>query len=284
MADSLEVRVPHLRQMRRWDCGYTAILMVLPAYAEDEGGHSFLNTHSGVYARETSSRRRGSAQKKAVDELVGLAGTQSSWTIDLAAVLGVLDVPCVFATSAPGVSPDYASQPFYASSFADDTVRVEALFDAAHDNGIHVFPTSLPLDIIRSHVVSKGPAIVLVNGRLLDCTDCHSVGIGSILGPAGGLLPDPCGMCSTAGEILVSWVLGIARNLLPEAYLGHYIVVLRIDNGSVWYRDPAVGHDLCSISVDMFNAARSAFGTDDDVLLIGADPEDYVYSDDDEMS
>ena len=57
---------------------------------------------------------------------------------------------------------------------------------------------------------------------------------------------------------------------------GHYVVVCGYDRVSDHYliRDPdprMSGMGLCCISRPLFNAARKAFGTDEDLLLISAE-------------
>jgi hypothetical protein len=53
-------------------------------------------------------------------------------------------------------------------------------------------------------------------------------------------------------------------------YAGHFIVVIGFDctNRIVFYRNPSVTKCLSYISEDNFELARTAYGTDEDILFV----------------
>lgn len=213
--------VPHVRQSQSWDCGLACVEML--------------------------ARSRGIRNCSLLD-LVRIAGTQSTWTIDLAFVLRSLGVAVSMCTSSPGVRAEYEEDAFYKDGFVDDAVRVRELFVRAADYGIDVRTSVLDADRLLAHVAYRGPAIVLVNARLLRCEDC----------------------CSRALRSCLRCVYLLSGN--GSAYFGHYVLVVGYSDagGSVLYHDPSKTHRLCRTPVEEFDNARHAFGTDDDVLLIDA--------------
>lgn len=125
---------------------------------------------------------------------------------------------------------------FYAKTFSDDSKRVNALFDQAESKGICVEKRRVSTDEMLSHIRSGGLAIVLVDGsRLTESKWYHAI------------LPAK-----------------------KPAYHGHFVVLCGVDTsrGIVRFADPSTSQPVCECSVDRFDDARDAHGTDNDIILI----------------
>mmetsp|Transcript_10648 Transcript_10648/g.32017 ORF Transcript_10648/g.32017 Transcript_10648/m.32017 type:complete len:266 (+) Transcript_10648:116-913(+) len=60
-----------------------------------------------------------------------------------------------------------------------------------------------------------------------------------------------------------------------DDYTGHYILLIGLDDrGHVLYRDPAAADPILAIAPELLHTARTAHGTDDDLILIETDDED----------
>lgn len=172
----------------------------------------------------------------------------SVWTIDLAYLLKKYDVPHVFYTITLGVDSGYAEEEFYRKVLDVDQERVQKRFEDAADYSIKVIQRSLSLDEILDHISTQQPAIVLVDSNLLHCDSC-----GLSLFKGGSLSMWPC--CSAKGS-----------------YNGHFIVICGYNHNTqkILYRNPTHKNRICLTSYNEFETARHAYGTDDDIILLGS--------------
>ena len=100
---AVHTRVEHVRQERKWDCGLACVIMVLRA--------------GGIH--------------KTRPELAKMAGTSSTWTVDLAYIMRSCGAKFVFLTMMEGVREDYSAEAFYRDDLDADRLRVEKLFRGA---------------------------------------------------------------------------------------------------------------------------------------------------------
>ena len=155
---------------------------------------------------------------------------QSIWTVDLFAYLFERGVDVSFTTTTLGVSPAHAGTPFY-KALAVDSVRVNALF--ARYAGPRITAASVPVEGVAAAICAGAVVLALVDRRFMHCEQCG------------------CTCVSTE-------------------YAGHYVVVDGYDEarGVFSYMDPGVLAARCTISSAMFDTARRAPGTDEDLLFI----------------
>ncbi|KAG0056369.1 guanylyl cyclase domain-containing protein 1 [Gryganskiella cystojenkinii] len=242
--------VPHITQDGNWDCGLACVAMIANAL----GAHLSLA------------------------EVTLHCSVESVWTIDLAYLLRKLsndqvNVPKInfskrtqpqlvvpnlspgreegwdftYYTSTLGVDAAHSREKFYRKTFDDDQKRVNALFDGADAANIRVIELELPLDDFKRFLYcGKYGIVTLVNQRLLKCRQCL----------------EKSAFCScNSGSLgsLVQWMKGFR-------YIGHFIVLVAYDptTDTFYYRDPAIGDDLCSISGLDLEDARNSSGTDHD--------------------
>ncbi|KAI8816178.1 Guanylyl cyclase [Fimicolochytrium jonesii] len=168
------------------------------------------------------------------------ADADGLWTIDLAYLLrkfGVRDF--TYYTSYIGVNQRYTHSLFYARTLPSDRRRIHALFQRAAENRVRVVAHTLPvLDIVRFVDSGLYACVVLVDLRRLRCRWCSG------------------------------WTKRFWRGLWD--FIGHYILLVAYDEStdSFLYRDPGTHEELCAVSVDGFEAARKAVGTDCDVVVV----------------
>ncbi|KAF9114981.1 guanylyl cyclase domain-containing protein 1 [Mortierella sp. AM989] len=240
--------VPHINQESNWDCGLACVAMVCNAL----GAHLSLA------------------------EVTMHCCVDSVWTIDLAYLLRKLSndqvsVPppsfiqrpqllipnlspgrdegwdFTYYTSTIGVNSAHSKEKFYRKSFDDDQKRVNALFDNADAANIRVIELALPLDDFKRFLYCRQYAIItLVNQRLLRCPQCL----------------EKSAFCSCSMGTLGS----IVQRMKGFRYVGHFIVLVAYEPNEdlFYYRDPAVGDDLCSVSASDLEHARNSTGTDHD--------------------
>ncbi|XP_023942016.2 protein GUCD1 [Bicyclus anynana] len=156
---------------------------------------------------------------------------QSTWTIDLCYLLKRFHIKHRMYTSSQA-----ANNRCHSKEIVD---RVRNRFTNAPYNGIKVMDGVLSTKQLTAHVVTAGPAIALVDAALLSC--------------------DWCKHNSLQSEF---------RRIFGGIYQGHYIVVVGWSAGKLLYHNPARKHQLCATTLKRLHAARSAPGTDYDVILI----------------
>ncbi|KAL1825148.1 hypothetical protein ACET3Z_011926 [Daucus carota] len=135
------VDVPHINQLRTWDCGLNCVLMILKTLG-------FNNC--------------------TIEELDTLCSLTSIWTIDLAFLLQKFAVSFSYFTVTLGVNPEYSTEIYYKEQLPDDLVRVDSLFQKAKDAGINIERRSISREQLSLLVLSgRYIAIALVNQFLL---------------------------------------------------------------------------------------------------------------------
>jgi len=175
---------------------------------------------------------------------------ESTWTIDLCYVLYRFNVPFKYTTVTLGVDPGYVKENFYDKVLAKDTYRVNSRFEQAESKGIIIEKRSVSVDEILDHLDSHGPVIVLTNANLLTCSRCDT-GYST------------CYSRSCFSSCVVR-------------YQGHYIVLVGHDNTEVLYRNPTMKDTLCSMPFTVLEEARTAYGTDEDVVFLFSDNREIM--------
>lgn len=193
-------RIPRFLQVESWDCGLTCVSMLLPNHPS-------------------------------TSELSKRVGTQSIWTIDLAALVVTEEVVTsvkLFTTNA-GVLDIYENMSYYSKTFKEDKERVERLLAEAEARGIEVEETSISSDRLIS--ILKGVdtyAIVLVDNSKLH---------------------------RQSGGYQGHYILVLGYQETSKSF--------------VYYNPGATGHRGASVvHRDLLDIARTAEGTDQDILVI----------------
>ncbi len=164
------------------------------------------------------------------------AGTTSLWTIHLSSLLRARGVVHFYATTCAGVNQDLKSMLFYRRHIENDSESVLALFDEAHKAGIKIVEYSFSVEAWKHAIMTRRIVIILlVDTRALRCVECGCM----------------------------------KRNWLSCGFTGHYVVVFAydIEKEAFAYHDPASHCHVCWMRPLDFDKARSAKGTDEDVLV-----------------
>ncbi|XP_013780038.1 protein GUCD1-like isoform X2 [Limulus polyphemus] len=149
-SDVVEVALPHIKQRFSWDCGISALLMVL-----GEDNRYFL---------------RNNLREISLKEGFG----RSTWSIDLAYLLRRFQVDHLYCTITFGVHPEFKNEEFYKQTLTSDVQRVNEKFEQAYENYVQVQQRSVDIKEILDHLRNGFPAIVLVNANELACDVCAS--------------------------------------------------------------------------------------------------------------
>ena len=173
-----------------------------------------------------------------LEEMMKIAGTKSVWTVDLAYILSRYSVDFTFYTVTDGVRPEYGAEAFYQVDIDADQVRVNKLFETATSLNIRVDKRSVDVKEILECVNKGGMAITLVDKRLL---------------PTG------------------STIARLIQQHVAVGFVGHYVIVCGYNRRTrcVLITDPACGEGRTPVPIAEYEAARKAFGTDEDLLLVG---------------
>jgi len=142
----------HHTQRSTWDCGLSCICMLIPADSADD-----LQKNMNVICAEEYKN-------------------QSTWTIDLCYILKHYSVNHKFCTKTIGVDPSLSSESFYSKTLSMNEDRVNKRFETAASEGIAIEKVIVELEVLLNHLELHGPAIVLTNGSLLNCSECVSLG------------------------------------------------------------------------------------------------------------
>ncbi|CAK9171815.1 unnamed protein product [Ilex paraguariensis] len=143
------VEVPHINQLRMWDCGLACVLMVLRAVG--------INNCS-------------------IQELEEVCSTTSIWTVDLAYLLQKFSVPFSYFTVTLGANPNFSVETFYKEQLPNDLVRVDMLFQKALEAGINIQCGSISGEQISLLILSgKYIAIALVDQYKLSWSSLEDV-------------------------------------------------------------------------------------------------------------
>lgn len=175
-----------------------------------------------------------------------MCSTHSVWSIDIAYLLHSYRVDTTFFTVTRGVRPEYRKQEFYRRQLAEDTKRVNELFENADKNGVKVIQRPVQLSDIRRAVQEKQMLVlVLMDKRVIRCCMCDRSGSAQRQGLFSA--------CSSSG------------------FLGHYILLYAYNahTDKFLMKDPASLRETCVIAADVLEEARVAYGTDQDILFIG---------------
>ena len=138
--------MPHVRQIREWDCGVACVHMVM--------------------------RFHDAAARGRTIDLKAFDVTKSVWTIDLLNIMASYGLRTRLCTTVLGARAEYAQDSFYADEFSRDEKRVSALFDGAAARGLRVEQRIVPLDELLAGIDAGNCAIVLVNSRTMRCFNC----------------------------------------------------------------------------------------------------------------
>lgn len=171
----------------------------------------------------------------------------STWTIDLCYILQKFNVQHLYLTKTIGVDPSYSQHSYYTKIIDKDEQRITAKFKDAESHGITVEQRTIPFIEIIRHLAHQGPVIILTNASLLRCDICKKDTIERM----------GCSFLNKIGKL--------------RHYAGHYVVLCGFDlkRKKVFYLNPeATGGHVCSSSFESMDKARTAFGTDEDVILI----------------
>ncbi|GBG27102.1 Protein GUCD1 [Hondaea fermentalgiana] len=175
-----------------------------------------------------------------------LVQTRSVWTIDLAFAIRELGIPLVMYTTSTRVDTrEYSGMDFY-KEVESDQARVNARFERAAEAGIRVDERPLPRAELQSIVSANAlqMAIVLVDVTVLRNAE-RSYGRKVL-------------------DFVVSAVAG-------HQFAGHYLLVIGYIAPFYEVRDPASSRPSTMVHEDVLERARSAPGTDDDILVLGED-------------
>ena len=167
---------------------------------------------------------------------------KSTWTIDLLYLLHQLGIHAALYTKTIGCSPIYEDVPYYEGLIHRDRERVDKLFT---DEASNVKVGSVEWSTMKTHLIEQQiPCVVLVDANKLKCYTCQTV-----------------------FDRLFHKIASISSS----SYQGHYILVIgyQIDDSDefIRYVDPAKNEKFCTTTKTNFDLARTAFGTDEDVIL-----------------
>eukprot|EP00887_Chlorella_sp_A99_P003350 scaffold26.g3350.t1 len=220
--------------------------------------------------------------------LARLCGTQSVWTIDLAHLLAGQGAPQVrLLTVTIGANAAYSTERFYSAHIEQDAARVGRLFQEAESAGIHVEQRSVSLQLLQRWAADgRHLLILLVDKSILLGADgtqgSEPVAPGeAAVWARGTLLPQAAHMpAPRASELRTAQEQdGSQEQMLPQQpgrpeFTGHYVVVCSYDPGADAFclRDPAAAAESTWVPSGRLEAARKAFGTDEDLLLVEAAP------------
>jgi len=168
---------------------------------------------------------------------------KSTWTIDLLHLLHQSDIQAILYTITIGCSSTYENVPYYESFIDEDRERVEKLFI---NKALNVKNESIVWLDLKKHLIEQRiPCLVLVDANKLECCTCKK---------------------TTFHRLIDKFFPTI-----NSSYQGHYILVIGFinneNNDFIRYVDPARIDGFCTTTKENFNLARTAFGTDEDIIL-----------------
>eukprot|EP00736_Rhodelphis_marinus_P011251 Rmarinus@m.4592 len=216
--------------------------------------HQSHNWDCGLACSEMALRFWG-YENCSLKTLQEACGTKSVWTIDIAYLLQLFGLECELRTMILGVHPDYKNESYYVKDWDTDALRVNSLFQSAEEHGITVVKGHVSDEEIICHLGKYGLAIVLVDRSKLSCTDAAT------------------SSSSSSSSSLYS-VGSLWSALQRKAFVGHYVLIVGhcTASQSFFLKDPACSHGWCEVPCRMLRAARTAFGTDEDILFLHAPP------------
>jgi hypothetical protein len=274
-APSVKQLVEPFAQRWNWDCGIACCFMVLRAREAAQRAQQRLSGQeqlAAMLALQPAASPRG---LPTYEELVAEMGTRSVWTIDLAHALARRGLPPLFFTTCAGVAQHHAGVDYYSAQLDSDRPRVNALFAAAAERGIRVRVEALSdaqlVELLRSE---RSLAICLVDAHVLNASE-----------PVASDAEAAAAGCNVRSGEDASGAASAAK------YQGHYVLLLDVSQSGkeaalaedgeeaesargrllVSFIDPFAAKGEArrrSVTLDKLRAARSAAGTDDDVLVL----------------
>ncbi|KAL0018589.1 hypothetical protein WJX77_002963 [Trebouxia sp. C0004] len=182
--------------------------------------------------------------------LRSLCSTTSVWTVDLAHLMRHFGLDVTLATIMVGANPGYFREGFYMENMEEDQCRVTQLFKEAERAGINVDQRSVPLKELQACMLAGSHLIIALVDKQRLCNGLMWSRPASLQIGGANRMPIICGY--------------------GEAYTGHYVVICgyNADTDSFILQDPAAG--CCNITVTsaIFENARKAYGTDEDLLIV----------------
>ena len=155
-----------------------------------------------------------------------------------------------------------------------DQKRVHDLFSAAKNYNIRIVPMTILIDDLKKFLYNPDhddiipySCILLLDATLLNCKICHHKAVQKqsffkrVLRFFHRLNLNCFSSTSQSRSVTQS------RN---DDFVGHYILLVGYDreNDLFYYRDPGCDEGLCCIDSDSLDVARSAIGTDHDVIVV----------------
>ena len=150
---------------------------------------------------------------------------------------------------------------FYQKALARDSRRVADRFkDALARKPFEVRQAGASVDTISSHLKAHGPCIVLVNANLMR-PGCQNHAFQRLF----------FGGCCSGG----SDSRCVHDGDRSAAFQGHFILVVGCDEAAkkIIYHNPSRPQGPSDISFDVFDLARKAHGTDEDVIYLYRDKD-----------
>jgi hypothetical protein len=169
---------------------------------------------------------------------------QSTWTIDLLYLLHQLNIRAILYTITIGCSPTYENVPYYETFIDKDRERIDRLFQTEMSN---IKIGSIEWKELKQHLVEhRTPCLVLVDANKLNCSTC--------------------------AKSTFNWLMDRLLPTLHSSYQGHYVLVIGFtindeNTELIRYVDPGKDDEFCTTTVENFNQARTAFGTDEDIIF-----------------
>mmetsp|Transcript_23235 Transcript_23235/g.36975 ORF Transcript_23235/g.36975 Transcript_23235/m.36975 type:complete len:235 (-) Transcript_23235:4617-5321(-) len=220
--------ISHVFQEGDWDCGLACVRMVLRA------------VFPGVETRATSSRA-----------LTKIVQTRNIWTTHF-------NVPFVYYTTMRNEIDKslYTGMPFYSDIGVADEKRVNAYFKEVPKRGFEIVRRSLTNQEFRKTLLGDIPLNVnnVVNNN-------HGI--------RGAIVLVDIHMLYPRSQLDADFFFRTVPRT-SNAYIGHFVVVTGYDEakGMYAYLDPVGPQHTQYVCESVFEKARKAPGTDEDVIFI----------------
>eukprot|EP01047_Picozoa_sp_COSAG01_P029006 COSAG01_NODE_1972_length_8757_cov_109.482559_4_plen_351_part_00 len=226
---------------------------------EGEGGQPLACVHTPVHHIQQAFKwdcglacvlmaLRANGIHKTRQDLVKMAETTSIWTVDLAYIMRRCGLAFSFYTVMEGVRDSYSEEVFYAQDLDVDRQRVTRLFREAHSAGVDIRTSSMSSSQLAEALFEAQLAIVLTDRRLLR--------------------PQKRALALAKRTEQVIDFQSVAVD--GSSFTGHYVVVAGFDRTTSTFDvvDPACSVPRYTVPAEQLDRARTAFGTDEDLLLV----------------
>lgn len=269
---SEDKEISHIRQSETWDCGLTCLQMILQWLRTADEGGSTNTTASSLEAEKAW--------------MIKYVATKSIWTIDLVMLLEYYSLPCysshnktldevddtyneqsattcsiskhkisyLFCSTNFGVDESYNKLGYYKDSFSSDELRVRRLFEIAQKRQWSLLQTShIALHTFVDVVSKEGVvAIVLLDNRVLK-GNTATLQQQQTRSSYSGHYVIICGVSRNENDI------NYAQMNSPNYITCDYCLVIK---------NPGISKQVQFITPSIFEKARRAKGTDEDVIFI----------------